>query len=166
MLHESLSIMLLPCIMKWSGLQDLLIWLLVIFSSEVSWNCKFLSPLHVICRICEIEFRLNSNIWGKIQVWYGVLLEVWKKGHKLVLKNMAGILNKNLQKQSPIGVCQNSCSPNMQQMYRGTPMWKYDFNKVAMQLYWNHTSIWVFSCIFTAYLRNTFFEEHPWETIS
>ena len=33
---------------------------------------------------------------------------------------------------------------------------KYDFNKVALQLYWNHTSAWLVSCIFTAYFQNTF----------
>ena len=29
-----------------------------------------------------------------------------------------------------------------------------------MQLYWNHTSVKVFSCKFAAYLQNIFFEEH------
>ena len=33
---------------------------------------------------------------------------------------------------------------------------KCDFNKVALQLYWNHTSAWVFSCKFAAYFQNTF----------
>ena len=33
----------------------------------------------------------------------------------------------------------------MQQIYRRTPMAKCDFNKVALQLYWNRTSAWVFS---------------------
>ena len=27
----------------------------------------------------------------------------------------------------------------------------------AKQLYWNHTSAWVFSCKFAAYFQNTFF---------
>ena len=39
-----------------------------------------------------------------------------KKGHEFVLKNMASTLNKNLQKQFPMGVRQNSCSANMQQI--------------------------------------------------
>ena len=39
---------------------------------------------------------------------------------------------------------------------------KYDFNKVALQIYWNHTSAWVFSCKFAAYFQNTFYEEHLW----
>ena len=33
---------------------------------------------------------------------------------------------------------------------------KCDFNKVAKQLYWNHTSAWVFSCNFGACFQNTF----------
>ena len=31
----------------------------------------------------------------------------------------------------------------MQQIYRRTPMPKCDFNKVALQLYWHGTSVWV-----------------------
>ena len=34
---------------------------------------------------------------------------------------------------------------------------KCDFNKVAKQLYWNHTSAWVFSYKFVAYFQNTVF---------
>ena len=37
------------------------------------------------------------------------------------------------------------------------------FNKVAKQLYWNHTSAWVFSCKFAAYFQNTVsWEELLW----
>ena len=157
---ECLPVVLLPCIMKWSVIQDLLIWRLVIFSG-VTWNRKYLSPLHAICRIYKIKYWLDWKMWGKSQVWYTMLLEVCKKGH-----NMADMLNKTLQKQSPMGVRQNSNTANMQKIYRRTPMWKCDFNNVAMQLYWNHTSPWVFSCVFAAYLRNIFFEEHLWKTAS
>ena len=58
------------------------------------------------------------------------------------------------------------CSENMQQMYRRTPMPKCDFNKVAKQLYWNHTSAWVLSCKFAAYFQNTLSEEHLWKATS
>ena len=47
------------------------------------------------------------------------------------------------------------CPPlliNMQQIYRRTPMLKCDSNKVAWQLCWNHTSVWVFCCKFAVYL--------------
>ena len=48
----------------------------------------------------------------------------------------------------------------MQQIYRKTPMLKYDFDKVAEQLYWNITSAWVFSFKLAAYFCNTFSFEH------
>ena len=37
---------------------------------------------------------------------------------------------------------------------RRTPIPKSDFNKVALQLYWNHFLVWVFSCKFGAYFQN------------
>ena len=58
------------------------------------------------------------------------------------------------------------CSENIQQIYRRTPMPKCDFNKVALQLYWNHTSAWVFSGKFAAYFQNTFSWEHLWVAAS
>ena len=39
---------------------------------------------------------------------------------------------------------------------------KCNFSKVAMQLYWNCTSAWVFSRKFAAYFQNTFSQEHLW----
>ena len=51
-----------------------------------------------------------------------------------------------MQKQPTRGFPKKSCSENMQHIYKKTPMLKYDFNKVALKLYWNHTSAWVFSC--------------------
>ena len=64
--------------------------------------------------------------------------------------------NSDKQKQPPTGVLKKRCSENMQQIYRRTPMPKSDFNYVAFQLYWNHTTAWVFSCKFAAYCQNTF----------
>ena len=40
-----------------------------------------------------------------------------------------------VQKQPPRGVPRKRCSENMQQIYRRTPMQKYHFNNIAMQLY-------------------------------
>ena len=51
------------------------------------------------------------------------------------------------------------CSENMQHIYRKTPMLKCDFTKVTLQLYWNHSSVWVFSCNFS-YFHNTFSQKH------
>ena len=47
------------------------------------------------------------------------------------------------------------CSESMQQIYRRTLMQKCDFNKVALQLYWNRTSGWVSSRSFTEYFQHT-----------
>ena len=44
------------------------------------------------------------------------------------------------------GVPRKSCSKDMQQIYRRTPTPQCDFNKIAVQLYWNHTLAWLFSC--------------------
>ena len=59
-----------------------------------------------------------------------------------------------LQKQPTRGALKKRFSENMQQIYRTTPMSKCDFNKVALQLYWNRTLAWVFSCKFAAYFQN------------
>ena len=45
-------------------------------------------------------------------------------------------------------------------------MQKCDFNKGALQLYWNHTLAWVFSCEFATYFQNTFSKEHLWVAAS
>ena len=37
------------------------------------------------------------------------------------------------QKQLPRDVLKKSCSENIQEIYRRTPMPKYDFNKIAKQ---------------------------------
>ena len=57
------------------------------------------------------------------------------------------------------------CSSNMQQICRKTPMQKCDFNKVALQLYWNHKSSWALFWKFDTYLQNTFLEEQLWEQL-
>ena len=71
-----------------------------------------------------------------------------------------------VQKQPSSGVIIKRCSENMQQIYRRTPMPECDFNKAALQLYWNHTSAWVFSSKFVAYFQNTFSSEHIWAAAS
>ena len=43
---------------------------------------------------------------------------------------------------------------------------KCNFNKVALQLYRNHTSARMFSCKFTSYFQNTFSLEHLWRAAS
>ena len=50
--------------------------------------------------------------------------------------------------------------------FTGSTHAECDFNKVALQLYENRTSAWVFSCKFAAYFQNTFFLEHLWTAAS
>ena len=54
----------------------------------------------------------------------------------------------------------------MQKIYAKKSMPKYDFNKITKQLYWNHTSTWVFSCKLAACFPNTISQEHPWTAVS
>ena len=72
-----------------------------------------------------------------------------------IFKSNSSIIS-NEQKQPSRDVLRKRCSRNMQQIYRRTPMSKCDFNKIAKQLYWNHTSAYVFSCKFATYFRTTF----------
>ena len=44
--------------------------------------------------------------------------------------------------------------------------WGLNWNGSALQLYWNHTSTWVFSCKFATYFQNTFSKEHLWMATS
>ena len=64
------------------------------------------------------------------------------------------------------GVLRKSCSENMQEIYRRTPMPKCNFNKVASQLCWNHTLSWVLCCKFATYFQNIFSWEHLWRAAS
>ena len=50
-------------------------------------------------------------------------------------KNAEHEFSWHVQKQPSRGVLKKTCSKNMQQIYRRTPMPKCDFNKVALQLW-------------------------------
>ena len=70
-------------------------------------------------------------------------------------------LSRKNQKQLSRAILTKRCSENMQQIYRRTLMPKCGFSENALQLYWNHTSAWIFSFtllhIFgTLFLKNTF----------
>ena len=60
------------------------------------------------------------------------------------------------QRQPSRGVLKKRCSENIKQIFRRIPMPKCDFNIFAIQLYWNCTLAWVFSCQFAAYFQNIF----------
>ena len=122
----------LPCIMKWSGLQDLLIRLLVIFS-YLKLQVFVTPPLDIQDEQNQIQVEFENLRENPGVIHNPVRIKV--KIDEFVFKNTAGMLNKNLQKQFPTVVCRNSCYVNMQEIYRRTPMRNYDFSKGAMQLY-------------------------------
>ena len=64
-------------------------------------------------------------------------------------------INFKLQMHQSRGVLRKRCSKNMQQIYA-----------TALQLYWNQTSTWVFSCKFASYSQNTFSKEHLYTAAS
>ena len=87
--------------------------------------------------------------WNGIEMVHvlKVLKNVWKVG-------------QYIQKQPSVGVLMKRCSENMQQIYRRIAMSKCDFNKVVLELYWNRTSVWVFSSGQVLYiLRTTFYKK-------
>ena len=79
-----------------------------------------------------------------------------------IRSNCQFVLTKYIwyMEKQPSTVLIKSCSENMQQIYRRTPMPKWDFNKVALQLYWKHTLAWVFSYKFAAVFQNSFLWEY------
>ena len=84
--------------------------------------------------------------------WISYCLSHFYERSDIFVVNLS-LTQKQDQKQPPRGVLRESYSENMEQVYRRTLMWKSDFNKVALQLYWNHTSARVFSCKFAAYFQ-------------
>ena len=61
-----------------------------------------------------------------------------------------------IKKQPCRDVLRKRCFENIQDIYRRTPMSKYNFNKIKKQLHWNHTSAWMLFCNFFVHLQNTF----------
>ena len=68
------------------------------------------------------------------------------------------------RKESSRDVPMKTCSVKMQNIYGRAPILKCDFNKVSMKFYWNQTTAWVLFCKCSAYLSNTFSQEHLWRT--
>ena len=69
---------------------------------------------------------------------------------QIILRKMMQTFH--FQKQPFRGALKKSCSENMQQIYRWTPMSKCDFK--------NRTSARVFSCKLATYFQNNFSKEH------
>ena len=66
-------------------------------------------------------------------------------------QSVVGLYTDTYVLKQPLRVVpRKRCFENMQQTYRRTPMPNCDFHKVALELYWNHTSTWMFSSKFAA----------------
>ena len=100
-------------------------------------------------RYCEVVSSSRLQEFKRLKVSWKLCLNLFsRKQIKQVLVWMTiwhqescvwRMLGKQVQNQSPRRVLRKSCSENMQQMYRRTPMSKCDFNKVAKQkhLWWD-----------------------------
>ena len=112
--------------------------------------------------ICErVQFYTAELPFQRIQNHF-----LWIK----LLKTNVIVANNDLLKDSKTVIwitlfaffrsSRTECSEIMQQICRRTPMSKCHLNNVPLQLYWNCTSEWMFSCKFAAYFQNTFSQEH------
>ena len=118
-----------------------------------------------------VEKNENNARWNKIEQnfksfdnIFSVVATYLQKRNNVSLPLVLSRVNCIVQKQPSRGVLRRWCSENMQQIYRRTPMPKSDLNKVTLQLYWKHTSTWMFSCKFPAYFQNTFSQVHLLKT--
>ena len=87
----------LPCIMKWSGLQDLLIRLLVIFS-YLKLQVFVTPPLDIQDEQNQIQVEFENLRENPGVIHNGVGIKV--KIDEFAFKNTAGMLNKNCRNSS------------------------------------------------------------------
>ena len=98
-------------------------------------------------------FSLNSRMV------FNSILHCFKFSYdNFTLLNIDDVPLIKTQNQPSRGVLRKRFSENIQQICWITPMPKFNFNKAAKQLYWNHTLACVFSCKFAIYFQNTFLE--------
>ena len=129
---------------------NLLIFHMLCYSAVSYLDCfDFTYPILVKLLMQSLAFIGEYNFWNVHN--YGLISLCWRsllwdslKGHKI-------------QKQPSGDVLSKRCSEHMQHIYRRTPMPECGFNKVALQIDWNHALALAFSCKFAAYFQNTFF---------
>ena len=132
---------------NWSIFCKVWIWIL---QNLCSLSCKSINFVLVVKLTLMLLFWLFASC-----LWY-----VWFI--KLGCIRCHCVMKENILNFTFLILLWHGCSPwkryceNLQQSYRRTPMSKCDFNKFAVQLYWNHTSTWVFSCKSAAYFHNKF----------
>ena len=107
-------------------------------------TCFFMSQVFLFSNEIFYNLYLPQKIVNPEEMW---MLNRLRPGIIQPLDHTEGVLVKR-------------CSENIQQNYMKTTMWKYDFNKVALQLCLNRTSVWVSWCKFAVYFQNTFISEH------
>ena len=125
---------------------------------KIIHNCKFSkfpkkAYNHKI--VCNITCKSSTIIWSfkeKIRSQRAALIFLEEKTRKLEHLPRMHILCNIDRTEGPV----QRNSENMQHIYRRTSRPKCGFSKIAKQLYWNHTSAWVFSCKFAAYFQNNF----------
>ena len=105
------------------------------------------------------KLHLTSQKSTILHVWMGSEYAS-KINPSLITVIIILIIVSIIQKQPSIGVLKKSYFENMQQVYSGTPMPKCNFNMVAKQLYWNHTS----ACVSPANLLHIFGTPFPKNT--
>ena len=109
--------------------------------------------------IDAIEIPLQNLFLNKLAGWSLLILLKKTPRHRRFPANFSKILKTRhcrtlenscfwnlimkFQKQPPRGVPRKRSTENMQKIYRRTTMLKFDFNKLAKQLYWNRTSAWL-----------------------
>ena len=122
--------------------------ILIVLSALITFFIHFWKAISVVITI----------IWVLISLEFIVDLTWFSSSVIRICSALILLLNAccwfECHKQAYWGVPRKTCSANMQQIYRRTPMPTCDFNKVALELYWNRTSAWVFFCKFAAYFQN------------
>ena len=90
--------------------------------------------------VTDVNFTWKT--WSFFLVRFKDCIKNWKCliGHAYCILFIYCIFIPFIVRKHPSrGVLIKSCSDNMQQIYKRTSMPRFDFNKVALHLYWNRT---------------------------
>ena len=106
----------------------------------------------------SVSFNFQGNIIQLIPVWsLWVIFTVRKKHCKKKMKfSLEDVFSKWEQKQSPRDVPRKGVLKICSKFTGEDPCGSAVPVKLLLQIYWNHTSAWVFSCKFAAYFQNSF----------
>ena len=119
------------------------------------WNQFVLLTLLVYLMTFGSEVFLSTELWRDVITGvYLVETKIYLGKNKLMHLFSGNVFVAfYLQKQPSIGVLRKSCCKfTGEHLCRSVISMKF----FSEQLYWNHTSTWVFSCKFAAHFQNTF----------